>query len=158
MVKTNAKSRARWLAEQLEIAPQIQLADIGARMMKGDPFYSALLDFGLVQMHGFEPEPIAFEALKAAAGPNMTVYPTAVGKPGPATFYAHHIGSLSSVFKIKAAAAYFLGKSFWVQRPITEHDMTLVALDEIADFPDLDILKMDTQGAELDILQGARRT
>ena len=158
MPKTKANSRAAWLIDLLSLEAPLQVADIGARITKEVPVYKPLLDHGVAHLHGFEPEPEAFEELKAAAGDGVSVYPYAVGKPGPATFYAHHIGALSSVFKFCASAAQYLGKGFWVKRPITEHQMTLVALDDVDGLPALDVLKMDVQGAEFDVLQGGTKT
>lgn len=158
MPKTSAQSRAKWLIELLALDAPLQLADIGARITKEVPVYKPLLDHGVAHLHGFEPEPEAFEELKAAAGEEVSVYPYAVGKPGPATFYAHHIGALSSVFKFCASAATYLGKRFWVKRPVTEYPMTLVALDDVEGLPPLDVLKMDVQGAELDVMQGGKAT
>lgn len=156
MVQTNAPARAAWLIKKLSLDAPLQVADIGARITKEIPVYKPLLDHGVAHLHGFEPEPAAFAELEAAAGDNVSVYPVAVGKPGPATFYAHHIGALSSVFKFCGSAARYLGKAFWVNRSVTEHAMTLVALDQIDDLPPLDVLKMDVQGAELDVMEGAR--
>ncbi len=156
MVQTNAKARATWLIKKLPLDAPLQVADIGARITKEVPVYKPLLDNDVAHLHGFEPEPEAFKELQAAVEDNVSVYPVAVGKPGPATFYAHHIGALSSVFKFCASAAKFLGKEFWVKRPVTEYDMTLVSLDQIDELPSLDILKMDVQGAELDVMEGGK--
>lgn len=153
-----ARKRIKFLIDLLAPEKALQIADIGARITKSVPPYQALLDAGVGHLHGFEPEPEAYGELQAAATEAMSVYPYAVGKPGPATFYAHHIGALSSVFRFCAPAARFLGKGFWVKRPITEIEMTLRALDEIDGLPGLDVLKMDVQGAELDVLQGGKRT
>jgi len=59
---------------------------------------------------------------------------------------------------LRPPAAKFLGKRFWVNRPVEEVRMTLTALDDVEGLPDIDLLKMDVQGAELDILRhGAKR-
>lgn len=158
MAQRTPNARAKWLIDLLAMDAPLQVADIGARITKEVPVYQPLLDHGVAHLHGFEPEPEAFKELEAAASDTISVYPYAVGKPGPATFYAHHIGALSSVFKFCASASKFLGKGFWVKRPIVEHQMTLVALDAVDGFPKLDILKMDVQGAELDVLEGGHRT
>ncbi|KPP86952.1 MAG: FkbM family methyltransferase [Rhodobacteraceae bacterium HLUCCA08] len=154
----SADKRIQFLIDLLAPERALQIADIGARITRSVPPYQALLTAGIAHLHGFEPEPEAYAELKAAADATMSIYPHAVGKPGPATFYAHHIGALSSVFRFCAPAARFLGKGFWVKRPITEIEMTLRALDDIEGLPGLDVLKMDVQGAELDVLRGGRRT
>ena len=157
--RTGPKARARFLLKLLSPGRPMQIADVGARMMRGGAPYDLLMKLeGAAHLSGFEPEAEAFERLVAEAPPNATCYQTAVGKPGPATFYSHKIGSLSSVFRFSAAAAAYLGKVFWVKREIEEIPVDLVALDQIENFPRLDLLKMDAQGAEFDILQGARQT
>lgn len=156
--RTGPKVRAKFLHKLLDPGRPMQIADVGARMMKGGAPYDTLLKIeGAAHLSGFEPEPDAFEQLVKEAPPNATCYQTAVGKAGPATFYSHKLGSLSSVFKFSSSAAHYLGKAFWVKRPIEEIPMELVALDQIEGFPELDLLKMDAQGAEYDILQGGRR-
>lgn len=157
--RTGPKIRAKFLHRLLDPGRPMQIADVGARMMRGGAPYDLLMKIdGGAHLSGFEPEEAAFERLVKEAPPNATCYQTAVGKPGPATFYSHKIGSLSSVFKFSASASAYLGKLFWVKRPIEEIPVDLVALDQIDGFPALDLLKMDAQGAEFDILQGARKT
>lgn len=153
-----AKRRVKWLVQELNLERQIEIADIGARQMKRPPAYQRLLDLGVARLTGFEPDPDAFATLQESSPAHAKYINKAVGKPGPATFYAHHIGSLSSIFKLSAKAATYLGKGFWVKRPIVEHAMTLVSLDELEDMPKLDVLKMDIQGAEYDVLLGGVKT
>ncbi len=157
MVLTS-KNRTQWLVSVLELERELRIADIGARLTNRPPGYRAIMEAGAAQLHAFEPEPAAFAELQAQEHDRTTLYPHAVGKPGKATFYAHQMGSLSSVYRFSAACARFLNKGFWVNREITEIPMTLVALDEIEDFPTLDLLKMDIQGAELAVMQGGSKT
>lgn len=91
MAPNKAKARAKWLIKLLALEQPLQIADIGARITKEVPVYRSLLDHSVAHLHGFELEAVAFEELEAAAGENVSAYPYAVGKPGPATFYAHHM-------------------------------------------------------------------
>lgn len=147
--------RQTWLADTAAPERTICVADIGARVTKTAPPYQGLLEAGLAHLYGFEPDAAAFEELQEAAHARATYFQHAVGKPGRATFYSHKVGSLSSVFRFAPLAAKFLGKGFWVKRPIEEIEMALVALDDLPALPRLDILKMDVQGAERDIMEGA---
>lgn len=153
-----ARQRARWLIRTLQFDQPMQIADIGARQMKKPPPYQLLLELEVAHLTGFEPDPEACKILEDTAPAHAKYINKAVGKPGPATFYSHHIGSLSSIFKISAKAARYLGKGFWAQRKIEEVAITLVSLDEIDSMPKLDVLKMDIQGAELDVLKGGTQT
>lgn len=153
-----ARQRARWLLSQLDLARPVQIADIGARQMNRPPAYQQLLEIEAAELTGFEPDPEAYKVLCDTAPAHARYINKAVGKPGKATFYAHHIGSLSSIFTLSAKAAVYLGKGFWVKRPIVEHEMTLVSLDKVKDMPKLDVLKMDIQGAEYDVLKGGKKT
>ncbi|SIN89906.1 FkbM family methyltransferase [Vannielia litorea] len=154
----NSKKRAEWLIAQLNLEREMNLADIGARLTKEKPGYGLVMAVGAARLHAFEPEPEAFAEIEASKPERTTLYNAAVGKPGKATFYAHQIGSLSSVFKFSEACARYLNKGFWTKREVTEIPMTLVALDEVKGFPRLDFLKMDVQGAELDVMKGGEHT
>ncbi len=154
--RNGPRARAEFLIDLLALGRPMQIADVGARLANSGAPYDMLMKLGAAHVSGFEPDPEAFKAMQAAMPANATCYPDAVGKPGKATFYSHAIGTLSSIFKFHAPAARYLGKGFWVKRPITEVPITLVALDKIKDFPTLDLIKMDVQGAELDILKGAQ--
>ncbi len=146
--------RAIWLAERLNLRRPVQIADVGARLNRKPPLYYELLSCKFAHLHAFEPEREAFERLQDAKTEQMSVYPYALGKPGKAIFYAHKIGSISSVYKLAASSARFLGKGFWINRPIDPIEMKLETLDMIAGLPNIEILKMDAQGAELDIMKG----
>lgn len=154
MPQQHHRARLKLLTKILAPEHPMRIADVGARATKTGTPYQPLADAGLIELFGFEPEPEAFAELQAIAKPHETYFEAAIGAPGPATFYAHKIGSLSSVYKFCAKAAHFLGKDFWVKRPITEIPMTLQALDHIDGLPDIDLLKMDVQGAERDVMRG----
>lgn len=151
-----SRKRAAWLGTQLGLDRKIEICDIGARQTQGGFPYQVLVDLDLVHLTGFEPDPEAFAILDQQKGQNQRYICAAVGKPGPATFYLHDMGVLSSVYKIRAKAAAFLDKMFWVKHEIREIPMDLVGLDSIDSLPKIDVLKMDIQGAERDVLQSGK--
>lgn len=150
-----ALKRTVELIEMLGMTDALRIADVGANPTHAPP-YQPLLELDACHVWGFEPNKAAFGRLSEQAQPNRTIFNAAVGEPGPATYYAHHISSLSSLFPIKASAARFLGKNFWNNRPVEKMDVSLVGLDMITELPLIDVLKMDLQGGELGVLKGGR--
>ncbi|HKL68368.1 FkbM family methyltransferase [Salibaculum sp.] len=149
------KKRLLWLANALDLGRAVHIVDVGANPTHPPP-YQFLVDSGRAHVWGFEPNETAFEKLQQDDLPNRTILNKAVGRPGPATFYAHHISNLSSLFPIRAPSAKFLGKAFWTKRKVTEVSVELVGLDELGEMPPPDVLKMDLQGGELGVLEGGR--
>jgi FkbM family methyltransferase len=148
------KRRLNWLANTLGMENPLNIADIGANPTHAPP-YQSLMDTGRAKVWGFEPNPTAFALLQDNPHPHRTIFNEAVGKPGPATFYAHQISNLSSLFPIKASCARFLGKGFWTNRKVEEVPVNLIGLDALKEMPRLDLLKMDLQGGELGVLENA---
>jgi FkbM family methyltransferase len=129
--------------------------DVGANPANV-PDYAGLRDAGLVDVHGFEPGEAAFARLMQTRRPNETYHPHAVGRAGPATFFATANGSMASLYRPDARQVEALGHwgpSLAVREEVA---VDVVALDDVPDLPKPDMLKMDTQGAELDILDGGR--
>lgn len=57
----------------------VDVVDIGANPVEGDPPYKPLLAAGRARVVGFEPAPDAFARLEASKGPNETYLNRAVG-------------------------------------------------------------------------------
>lgn len=149
------KAYLNWLANALNLPDPLRIADVGANPTHPPP-YQFLMDVGQAHVWGFEPNVTAFAKLEEEDQPNRTTFNVAVGRAGEATYYAHQISNLSSLFKIKESCARFLGKGFWTNRRVEEIPMTLVGLDQVEGMPDLDVLKMDLQGGELGVLQSGK--
>ena len=111
----NSRERARLLMRRLETDGPLRIVDIGARLSKTAPFYKPLLQMDVGRLSAFEPDPEAMEKLQAEVGEDVTLYPSAVGAPGPATFYLHKIGSLSSIFRLRPLGEV-PRKRVWVNR------------------------------------------
>ncbi|MGX9353971.1 FkbM family methyltransferase [Roseobacteraceae bacterium S113] len=129
------------------------LADVGANPL-GAPLYENLLEAGLVDVWGFEPHAEAFAALQP--GPGRHWINAAVGAPGRAAFYSYPASEMSSLYPLSAASIGFLGhfKRHLGTETITEVDLR--PLDDIAELPALDCLKIDAQGAELQVIETGR--
>ncbi|WJY20762.1 FkbM family methyltransferase [Fontisubflavum oceani] len=151
-----ANRRTRFLIDSLVLERPMHIVDVGANPFGARPDYDPLLSHGSAQLWGFEPNEKAFAELDSVKDESRTYLPYAVGAPGKARFYSHKISTLSSLYKFRRAAADFMGKGHWYKREITEIEVDLVALDDVDEIPSIDLLKMDVQGAELDVLTGGR--
>ena len=143
--------------------PIITVVDIGA-MMEGKikNRYDGLVERGLAQVIGFEPEPTEFEKLKAHADQRHAYLPYFVGSGKPGTFHRCRYNGCSSLYApdpriidLFTAIGASVGGNFEV---ISTSEVETVRLDDIKEIQICDFLKVDIQGAELDVLKGATRT
>lgn len=143
------------LLERLGLDRLTRIVDVGANPINR-PAYADLRDMGGCQTIGFEPAPESFAALQQSLGPNETCFPHAVGDGGEIELQLVVGGTLTSVFKPDLAAVTYLGKPNWAD---VEGQLKLktVALDNMDGMPNFDLMKIDIQGGELAVFQGAER-
>jgi FkbM family methyltransferase len=141
--------------------PAVQILDIGA-MATGGERYQPLLESGLAQVTGFEPNPAEFARLKDRPGPYRYL-PHFLGSGGTATFHLTRYPGCSSLLPPDPKVIDLFmtigcadpGGNFHVQK--TEAIDT-VRLDDIKPPLTIDFLKVDTQGYELEILRNGTAT
>ena len=85
----------------LQEAMPLPLADVGANPTRR-PHYQDLLEAGLAEVWGFEPNPYAFAKLHH--GPQRHWIKAAIGAPGPSKFYAYPATEMSSVYPLSEAS------------------------------------------------------
>lgn len=132
----------------------VVIADIGAAFLGETPPYQPLLDKGLGRLFAFEPDARQAEILRARLG-TATLLPYAVADGNQHTLHVCDHGWTSLLEPDPAARAFFntfpqLGRVLATQPIATRR------LDDIAELPQIDFLKMDVQGAELMVLQNGR--
>lgn len=144
----------RFLVNLLQPERVTHVVDVGANPVDGDPPYKNMLLQGLCTVTGFEPQAQALAALNRRKGPHETYLPYAIGHGGPAELNICRYSGWTSLLKPRAAALEVFPQfqsNATVESVLALHTQRL---DDVAELTAFDMLKIDVQGAELDVFQG----
>lgn len=142
--------------------PTMTVVDIGA-MIEWRNRYDGMVERGLAQVIGFEPEPHEFEKLKAQASQRHVYLPYYVGNGRPGIFRRCRYNGCSSLYTpdpriINLFTAFGGASDEGPFDVIGTAEVQTVRLDDIKEIQTCDFLKVDVQGAELDVLKEATQT
>jgi FkbM family methyltransferase len=142
---------------QLIRNPTPTIFDVGAHLGQTAQRYRA--GFPQATLHCFEPFPASFDALTRALAndPDAHAHCLALGaRSGHATLNVNSSSATNSLLTSDRRAADYWGpKLLDTQAGIDVQLTTLDAFCADRSIPHIDILKLDVQGAELDVLAGA---
>jgi FkbM family methyltransferase len=157
-VTSHSADHLRWifLAERLDGERAPVVIDIGANPLD-HPVYKPLLDAGLCELHGFEPQAEAFSRLQEIKGVHETYENRAVGDGGTHEFRIFRQSGLSSFFEIDRSALRFLGRSDGPAKLLDVVEVETMRLDDAGAIDRIDLLKIDVQGAEAMIFENAKK-
>ncbi|MCU0905556.1 MAG: FkbM family methyltransferase [Tabrizicola sp.] len=144
------------LIRVLPLSGPIQVVDVGASALptSGQPPYEPLLTHGLAHLTAFEPNPE--ELAKLAPSTTRRVLPHAIGDGGPATLHVTSHPGFASTLEPDPSVASDI-HSFAALMAVTARQPVQTArLDDLADLPRIDWLKIDIQGGELAAFRGGR--
>lgn len=147
-------ARSAWLRETLQAERLTHVVDVGANPIEEVP-YAPLLKAGGCRLTGFEPQTEAFEKLQNIKGPNETYFPFAVGDGETQMLNLMQNGAMTSFFAGKTASTQYLQR---FGRPLRIRDtveLETVALDQADAVASFDLLKIDIQGGEVIVFEGA---
>lgn len=139
------------------------IIEIGALQIdsKKEPFYELLEYFPSSRIYGFEIEKEVCDKMNLESLKQITYYPYALGKTNEKKkLYITQHPMCSSLYKPNED----LNKLYYnleVTKLIKESEIDTISLDFFAekyDVIDIDFIKIDVQGAELDIFQGATKS
>lgn len=136
-----------------------RIVDIGANPCDGLPPYQMLMEKGLAEVIGFEPQPEAYAALQGIRTPGVTFLPCAIGDGQEHTLYLYNYSGLASLFKANPAmfglSTHYRSHQSW--EVCQQIPLRTQRLDDTDEVERIDLLKMDVQGSELSILQNGIR-
>jgi FkbM family methyltransferase len=142
-----------YIADLLDIRQLIDVVDIGANPIDGEAPYKPLLDAGLAHVYGFEPNPDALAQLNSKKGPNETYVSSVVYDGNEQELKICKAQGMTSLLEPNAELLSYLHK-FPEWGEVQERVSTpTVRLDEVKEIKNIDYLKIDIQGGELEVFR-----
>jgi FkbM family methyltransferase len=145
----------------LQLLPQpvgpFKVIDVGAMAIGQEDAFAALVKEGRGQIIGFEPVKQECERLNAMHGPPHLFLPYLIGDGSPKTFRFTNTLVTSSTYEPNTPLLSMFQNLDEVTRVVNRQEMPTHLLDDIEQCSDADYVKLDVQGAELDVLRGAPR-
>ena len=145
-----------------EVIPDIltvNVVDIGAMSLgAGDEPYAPLLRLDKAKVIGFEPNKEECEKLRALHSKIHEFYPYFIGDGGAATYHETNFTMTGSLYppNTKLVQRFHNLHELMVLQKM--HPVETRRLDDIEGIGDIDYIKIDVQGAEVDVFRGAPKT
>ncbi len=146
------------LLSLLQPAAPLGIVDVGASFVGEPPPYQSLLQAGAACLVGFEPDEVACAELRGMFGPPHRFFPYFIGDGAPAVFRETNWFATGSLFVPNRKLLEKFHNLHEAVTLVAEHPIQTRRLDDIPGLGEVDFLKLDVQGAELMVLQGAERT
>lgn len=143
------------LLSLLQPAHLTHVVDVGANPIDGAPPYKSMLSQGLCTVTGFEPQEAAWHELIQRKGPLETYLPQALGAGGLATLNVCQYSGWTSLLRPNSAALNVFPQFQPNAKVIEQIQVHTHKLDDISEVRPFDLLKIDVQGAEMDVFHGA---
>lgn len=138
--------------------PTIRIIDVGAMHGSSADPWSRLVNRGAATLLGFEPQEEHCARRNAEAGPGWRFLPVALGDGEIHPFHRCRSSETSSFYKPNSAVIDQFNGLSELMHIVGTSPMPTRRLDDIEEAHSTDFLKLDVQGAELDILAHGTRT
>lgn len=146
------------LAQMLGRAcPRIDIVDVGAMAIEAKPDYAAILATGLCNVVGFEPVQSECDKLNAKKQKDHTYLPYFIGDGTEQTFHLTNFSMTASLYKPNMRLLSRFNQLAEVTTVVETSRVQTRRLDDIPEITNIDMLKIDIQGAEYDCFRGGNR-
>lgn len=142
--------------DRLPLERRTVVVDVGANPIDGTPPYRPLLDAGRCRVIGFEPQADALTELLERKSAVETYLPYAVCDGGEHVLRLCKASGMTSLFEPDTRTLSLFGLLHQAAEVIERRTVATRRLDDIAEIPALDFLKIDIQGGELEVFRGGR--
>lgn len=152
--------RSNTLVELLKPKRLPRILDVGANPLANPmdrPPYQTLVEQDLCEVWGFEPQKNAYQRLLKTKRDNEHYLPYAIGLGGPATLHVFRNGAFTSMYPIHKPSIDFLDRWRDETTLIEAVDVETHRIDDLPGMVDIDLLKIDCQGYEVDAMRGAEK-
>jgi len=143
------------IASILPYLPRLKIVDVGASESDQPPAYMRLLGAFSCELVGFEPDHAEWEKLTAHRRVGHQYLPYAIGDGSRRTLYECSSPYCSSLFEPDEALAGKFHTLGTLMHVTGRSEIETRRLDDIAETAGADFLKIDVQGGELLVLEGA---
>ena len=148
------------LLELLPLKTKVNIVDIGAMALGNETEpYRPLIRAGKARVVGFEPNEV--ECAKLNQGSGGKYYPYFIGDGSTQTFHETNMAMTGSLYAPNTPLLEKFSNLAELVTPKMQHaGIVTRRLDDLADLDglsDIDLIKIDVQGGELDVFRGATR-
>ncbi len=134
----------------------IRIVDVGALRVSGAPEpYEPILQYAAVEITGFEPDANECNRLNDPRHPERKYFPYAIGDGRKRTFHLTNVPMTSSLYEPNTELLSLFHNIDNITRVISRTEVETRRLDDIPEVLGTDYLKVDVQGAEVDVFNGA---
>lgn len=138
----------------------IRIVDVGAAPNSSSPEpYQFLINQGVAEVTGFEPDEAACAALNASfEGTGNRCFPNFIGDGTERTFHTLSSPLCSSLYEPNRDVIDMFTGLDGLFDEVSRDTVSTTRLDDVAELGSVDFLKLDVQGAELDVLENGLDT
>lgn len=142
----------------LDLKSRLNVMDVGAAFIAEIPVYKKLLDADIAHLHAFEGDPRQATKIQKAFGTHVSLFSDFLADGSEKTLYvADSQSGMTSLLKPDVTALKFFNGFDYFGKIISTETVKTKRLDDVQGVPQIDFLKLDIQGSELDVLRNGTR-